>query len=109
MLEDDAAGIGSSVLHLDTRIDAGPVAAKERVSVGPSDSFFDLRWRNALLGIDLAVRAARTLAEGGTLAAAPQEAAAAKMYPTPGSAELRRLERLTVGFSRLPEGTTPSS
>jgi len=97
VLEDDAAHIGTTILHLGEGIDSGAVALQERIT-GPG-GFFALRWRNVQLAARLAGEALARC-EKGDLPRRPQDDSDAGFYPTPGARALLRLWWRSRGETR---------
>ncbi len=102
ILDGEASDIGSSLLHLDAGVDSGAVADQRRPPILEGDGFFDLRLRNILCGIEMAVEAVTRMGSGEVLARVPQDQGEARMYPTPSASDIQRLRELTDDFSRLP-------
>ncbi|MCE2398468.1 MAG: hypothetical protein J4F34_05400 [Gemmatimonadetes bacterium] len=83
----DFGNVGVSIIHLDEGIDSGPVALQRRLTVGPGESIFSVRYRNSLLAVEAALEALDAAASG-PLPATPQDASKREFHRTPTLADL---------------------
>ncbi len=71
---------GNTVIHMNSKLDAGPIVARQVVSIGPEETALELEERLAVLGAGL-VQDVIAAVEKGTLTPLPQDQAAVTRAP----------------------------
>jgi methionyl-tRNA formyltransferase len=104
LANDDPGAVCSTIFHIDSGVDTGPVALAARVQMQPWPSLAEIKVANSRLRAQLMVKALRE-AHAGTLPRIPQEPDRARTWYTPSAwqlaAGLWRIRRSRIRAARL--------